>query len=85
MIIEIDRHRKEMKKKLFLYFLCIVIIVLVIKNIIILLNDNFIEEDELEPIRKNIDSMNILCYNQTSTSDSLPSIDGKLGMFIKFD
>lgn len=73
-----------MKKKLFLYFLCVIIFVLVIKNIIFL-NDDFIEKDEFEPIRKNIDSMNILCYNQASTSESLPNIDEKLGMFIKFD
>lgn len=72
-----------MKKKLFLYFLCI-IFVLVIKNIIIFLNDDFIEEDEFQPIRKNIDSMNISCYNQASTLESLPSVDAKLSIFIKF-
>lgn len=69
-------------KKLFLYFLSIVIFILVI---IIFLNDDFIEEDEFEPIRQNIDNMNISCYNQASTSESLPNIDAKLGMFIKFD
>ncbi|XP_026299591.1 lactosylceramide 4-alpha-galactosyltransferase isoform X4 [Apis mellifera] len=62
-------------KKLFLYFLSIVIFILVI---IIFLNDDFIEEDEFEPIRQNIDNMNISCYNQASTSESLPNIDAKL-------